>query len=88
LARYLANEMDMRLVSSGDYFREEARKRNMTIQEFIENMDDIGEREGVDFDIRFDRKILEIAFKRKSVVFEGRMAGVLLNDVADVKVLV
>lgn len=88
LARFLSNEMDLRLVSSGGYFREEARKRNMSIREFIENMDSIGQKEDVDFDLKFDRKVLEITFKGDDVVFEGRIAGVLLNDIADVKVLV
>lgn len=88
LARFLGDELEMDVVSSGSFFREEARRRDMPIHRFMEKVDDIGEREGLDFDLRCDKKIMEVTFKKEECIFDGRLTGVLLKDIADVRVLV
>ncbi|MFP4045747.1 MAG: (d)CMP kinase [Candidatus Aenigmatarchaeota archaeon] len=88
LARFLADEFNLNLFTAGDFHRQEAGKRDLSIGEFMEQIDEIEEREGVDFDLKLDKKILETAYKNDKIVFDSRLAGILLQDVADIRILV
>lgn len=88
LARFLGEELGLEVISAGKFFREEARKRDMDIVEFTEKSGDIEEGEGVDFDLMWERKALETAYRKDDILIEGRLSGVLLKDIAKVKILV
>lgn len=88
ISEFLAEEFDLERVSGGDFFRAKAEEHGMSIQEFDARADEIGEREGVDFDRQWDRKVLAMAYTRDDLVIEGRLAGALLTDVADIRIWV
>lgn len=88
LGSLLAEEFRLKLMTSGKFFREHAKKRGMTIEEFDERAQEIEEEEDVDFDLTWDRKVLESSFKEDGVVFDGRLTGIVLYGIAKVRVLV
>lgn len=88
IAAFIADEFGLDHVDAGQFFREQAAERGMSIDEFDRTLQEIEEKEGVDFDVEWERHVLERAFERDDVVFEGRLAGVLLRDIAPVRVWV
>ena len=76
LSDFLADELDLSIASAGRFFREEADKRDMNIVEFTEKVEEIGSREGVDFDIKWEKRSLELPFKKDRVLVQGRVSGV------------
>ncbi|MDY6774085.1 MAG: cytidylate kinase family protein, partial [Candidatus Nanohaloarchaea archaeon] len=81
-------EFGLEHIDAGQFFRRKAEERGMSINEFLSNAEEIEEEEGVDFDQEWDRTALEYAFMRDNIVLEGRMTGVLLQDLAEVRVWV
>lgn len=88
LSQFLARRFDLDLVSAGEFFRDQARKRNLSVEEFVVRKEEIEKEEGVDFDLEWEKKVLELAFRRDQILFEGRLSGVLLYNIAEVRVLV
>lgn len=88
LSRFLARELNLELISTGKFFREEAKKRDMDIVDFTKNIQKIEEKEGVDFDIMWEKKTLELAFKRDKILIQGRLSGVILHDIAPVRIFI
>ncbi len=88
LAAFLAEEFDLEHVDAGQFFRQKAEEHGMSIDEFDAAADRIEEEEGTDFDTEWDRTALRYAFTRDDILLEGRLTGVLLEDVAAVRVLV
>lgn len=88
VATFLCEEFDLDHVNAGDFFREKAKEFDMSLQEFDTRTEEIEEREGRDFDLEWDRQALKYAFTRDDFVLEGRLAGVLLRDIAPVRIKV
>lgn len=88
VAELLAERYNLKVFTMGDFFRSEARKREMTIVEFMGNIGDIEEKEDIDFDLLGDKRMLEEAHREDNIVFDGRMAGVVLENIARVRILV
>lgn len=88
IAAMVADEFGMDHHDAGQFFRRKAEEYGMDIREFDAKTEEIEEREGVDFDIEWDRTAMEYAFTRDDFVLEGRLAGVLLVDVAPVRIWV
>lgn len=88
IASFLADMFDMQRFDAGHWFRKQAKKRGMDIHEFDKRTQEIEDEEGIDFDLEWDRTALRYAFTRDNFVLEGRLAGVLLEDIATVRVWV
>jgi len=88
LAKALADRFGLTHRNAGIFFREEASKRGLSIYEFMAKLDEIGNREGRDFDLEWDKHTLELAFREANLLVEGRLAGLLLKDIAKVRILV
>lgn len=88
LAGFLADEFDMERFDAGQFFREQAAKRGMDIQEFDDKQPEIEEEEDIDFDLEWDCTALRYAFTKDKFVLEGRLAGALLHGIAPVRVWV
>lgn len=88
LARFLASEFDLEVFTAGDFHRKEADKRSLSIGEFMQHIEEIEKEENVDFDLKLDRKILEKAYKEDGIIFDSHLAGVLLKEVAEIRILV
>ncbi|MFP4115685.1 MAG: cytidylate kinase family protein [Candidatus Aenigmatarchaeota archaeon] len=86
VAEIVSEELDMDLVTSGGFFRREAEKKGLELTEFFEKHRN--PEKGPGPDLMWDRRVLGLAFTRSDVVLEGRMTGILLSDIAEVRVLV
>lgn len=86
VADILSEELDMELVSSGDFFRRKAEEKDMELTEFFEKHRD--PEVGPDPDLMWDRRALGLAFTKDEVILEGRMTGPLLCDIAEARVFV
>ncbi|MFP4116960.1 MAG: (d)CMP kinase [Candidatus Aenigmatarchaeota archaeon] len=86
VAEILKEELDLELVSSGQFFRKKAKEKGMELTEFFEKYRNPDK--GPDPDLMWDRRALNLAFTKDDIILEGRMTGPLLCDIADVRVLV
>lgn len=86
VAEILEEELDMELVSSGDFFRRKAEEKDMELTEFFEKHRN--PEKGPDPDLMWDRRALNLAFTKDGVILEGRMTGPLLCDIAECRVFV
>ena len=80
IGRAIAKAFNLKLKSMGDIFRELAKEKGMTIEEFSKTRD-------VETDIMLDKKAMEFA-KKGNIVLIGRLTGWVAGDNADVKVWV
>ncbi|MDY6768832.1 MAG: cytidylate kinase family protein [Candidatus Nanohaloarchaea archaeon] len=88
IAGSIADAFDLEHIDAGQFFREQAEKRGMSIDEFDRRLQEIEAEEDTDFDIEWDRHVLEQAFQQDDIVFEGRLTGAVLQDIAPVRVWV
>lgn len=88
MAAFLAEELGLEHVDAGQFFREKAEEYGMSIDEFDAEAGRIEEEQDRDFDTEWDRTALRYAFTRDDLLLEGRLTGVLLQDIAPVRVLV
>lgn len=88
LARFLTDELGMELYNAGLYHRHKAEERGLSIEEFMRRIDEIQRKENVDFDLQLERKVLEMAHRKDGILFEARLSGVLLRDIAKVRIWV
>jgi cytidylate kinase len=75
VARMLASQLDYRLISAGEIFRELARKKNYSLEQFSK----IAEKDS-EIDTYIDRMQKEMAEKEENVVVEGRLSGWMIED--------
>jgi cytidylate kinase len=88
VATVLCDRFDLDHVNAGEFFRNLADEFDMSLQEFDGRTEAIEEREDRDFDLEWDRTALKYAFTRDNFILEGRLAGVLLKDIAPVRIKV
>lgn len=88
LSSFLADRYALEYRDAGDFFRKKAAEHGMSIDEFDSEAEKIEEEKGIDFDTMWDRKALEHAFREEAILIEGRLTGVLLSDIADIRVWV
>lgn len=88
IAKFLAEEFKLELKSGGEFFREEARKRGLTINEFLDRTEEIKEKENLDFDLLWDKKVLKLAFKEDELLIESRLAGAILYKLVPIRIYV
>lgn len=88
IGNFLAGKYDLEMISAGEFFREEARKRDLSIEEFTRRKEKIEREEEVDFDLLWERRALKLAFTKDRMLFEGRLSGTLLYDIAEIRTLV
>jgi cytidylate kinase len=79
-AKHLARKFKLRYVSAGDVFRQMAKERGMTLEEFSRYAE---RHPSIDFEI--DQRTVEAA-KGKNVLIDGRLAGWMAKR-ADIKIL-
>ncbi|MFB6213056.1 MAG: (d)CMP kinase [Candidatus Nanohaloarchaea archaeon] len=80
LAEHIAQEIGVEHVSAGDFFREIAAERGMTVEELSEKADR-------ETDIEVDRRTLEAGLE-KDCMIDGRLAAWVLGDYADLTIYV
>ncbi len=85
---FLCDRFGLDHVDAGSFFREKAAEFGMDIREFEEQAPALEEEHGTDFDREWDRQALQYAYTRDGFVLEGRLSGVLLRDVAPIRILV
>lgn len=71
-SKLLSEKTDMKLISSGEVFREMAKERDMSLQEFS----DLAEK-NEEIDKRLDKKMIKKA--EEGTILEGRLTGHLLE---------
>ena len=87
IAKGIAKRFKLRYFSAGELFRSEARRRGLSLEEFLGKLKEIEKKEKVNFDEYFDRKMLDLIYRGK-VVVEGRLAGVLAGETAITRIWV
>jgi len=80
IAKLLAETFGLKYYSTGDTFREFAKKRNLSLEEFskyVENHPEI--------DRELDEKTIEKA-KENNIIIDSQLSGHMLNSIADFKI--
>jgi cytidylate kinase len=80
MAKHVADELGIKHFSAGDFFREIADERGMTVEELSEKADR-------ETDIEVDRRTLEAGLQEDCVI-DGRLAAWVLGDFADLSIYV
>jgi cytidylate kinase len=80
LARYLAAEHNLDLISAGEVFRQMAKEREMDLVEFGRLAS-----EDSSIDRLIDERQKEIAAERNDIIIEGRLSGWFIGD-AELKI--
>jgi cytidylate kinase len=80
VARLLAKELSMEIISAGEMFRALAKDKSLLLEEFSKAAETTDE-----FDRWIDAKQREEAMKRDHVIVEGRLSGFVVPE-ADLKV--
>lgn len=75
VARILSEKLNCRLISAGEIFREMAKKRNCSLEQFSK----IAEKNS-EIDLHIDRMQKEMAEKEEDVIVEGRLSGWMIED--------
>lgn len=81
VGRKVAESLGMIYFSAGDAFRELAKLKNMTLEEFSTYVE-----ENEEIDKKLDEKIVEVA-KRGNTLIESQLSAFLLEGIADFKIL-
>ncbi|MFW9937893.1 MAG: (d)CMP kinase [Candidatus Thorarchaeota archaeon] len=80
IAKLLAEKLGLQYYSTGEIFREFAKKKNMSLEEFskyVENHPEI--------DRELDEKTIEKA-KEDNIIIDSQLSGHILNSIADFKI--
>jgi len=80
LARYIADSLQMDLISAGEVFRQMAREHGMELAEFGRLAES-----DPSFDHRIDDRQKEIALAHDTIIVEGRLSGWFVSE-ADLKI--
>lgn len=78
LGNFIAEKLGIEYYSAGDFFREIAREKGISVEDLSENA-------GKDVDVKVDRKTLEKGLN-ESCVIESRLASRVLGDYSDLKI--
>lgn len=80
LAQFIADRLDLEYYSAGDFFRQIAREKELTVEE-------LSEKAGKEVDVEVDRRTLEKGLNENCVI-ESRIASKVLGDHSDFKIYV
>lgn len=80
LAEFIADKLDLEYYSAGDFFRQIANDRDLTVEELSEKADK-------EVDIEVDRRTIQKGLN-KNCVIESRIASKVLGDYSDFKIYV
>ncbi len=80
VAKAISKAFNLELKSMGDIFREFAKEKGITIEEFSKTRNE-------DTDILLDKKTIELA-KQGKIILVGRLTGWVAGDNADIKLWV
>jgi cytidylate kinase len=82
VAKILSDRLKIKLISAGSVFRQLAKEKGMSIEDFsrLAEMDP-------EIDILIDKMQKEMAEREKNVIVEGRLSAWMIKD-ADLKVLI
>lgn len=78
LAKHVADRLDIKYFSAGDFFRSIAEDRGMTVEELSKKADR-------ETDIEVDRRTLEQGLKQ-SCVIDGRLPSWVMGDFSDLRI--
>jgi cytidylate kinase len=80
LAEFIAEKLDLKYYSAGDFFRQIAAEKDLTVEE-------LSERAGKEVDVEVDRRTLEKGLNDNCVI-ESRIASKVLGDHSDFRIYV
>lgn len=80
LAKFIAEKLDLKYYSAGDFFRQIAAEKDLTVEE-------LSERAGKEVDVEVDRRTLEKGLNENCVI-ESRIASKVLGDHSDFRIYV
>lgn len=80
LANFIADELDINCYSAGDFFREIAKDRDLSVEELSEQADK-------ETDIKVDKRTLEKGLNEDCLI-ESRIASWVLGDFSDLSIYV
>jgi len=80
VAKILASKLNYKLISAGEVFRQLAREKGYSLEEFSKYAES-----NPDIDLYIDKLQKELAEKEENAIVEGRLSGWMIKD-ADLKV--
>jgi cytidylate kinase len=81
VGKLISQKLGLRYYSTGQAFRELAKEKNLTLEEFTDHVE-----KNPDIDKLLDDKIVEIALKDK-VIIDSQLSAYILESIADFKIL-
>lgn len=81
VGKKIALALGIKYYSTGEAFRDLAKEKNMTLEDFTKYVE-----KHIEIDKELDKKIIEIA-KKDDIIIDSQLSGYLLKDIADFKIL-
>lgn len=81
VGKKIALALGIKYYSTGEAFRDLAKEKNMTLEDFTSYVE-----KHIEIDKELDKKIIEIA-KKDDIIIDSQLSGYLLKDIADFKIL-
>ncbi|MFX0187140.1 MAG: (d)CMP kinase [Candidatus Hodarchaeota archaeon] len=81
VGKKIALALGIKYYSTGEAFRDLAKEKNMTLEDFTKYVE-----KHIEIDKELDKKIIEIA-KKDEIIIDSQLSGYLLKDIADFKIL-
>jgi predicted cytidylate kinase len=81
VGKKIALALGIKYYSTGEAFRDLAKEKNMTLEDFTSYVE-----KHIEIDKELDKKIIEIA-KKDDILIDSQLSGYLLKDIADFKIL-
>jgi len=81
VGKKIALALGIKYYSTGEAFRDLAKEKNMTLEDFTKYVE-----KHIEIDKELDKKIIEIA-KKDNIIIDSQLSGYLLKDIADFKIL-
>lgn len=80
IGKLIADALKIKYYSTGEVFRELAKQKEMTIEEFTAYAEN-----NPNIDVELDKKVIELA-KQGNILIDSQLSGFLLKDIADFKI--
>ena len=81
VGKKIALALGIKYYSTGEAFRDLAKEKNMTLEDFTKYVE-----KHIEIDKELDKKIIEIA-KKDDIIIDSQLSGYLLREIADFKIL-
>lgn len=88
VSKILSDEFSLKRISARDFFSKKSEERGVSLSKFIEIISNPEKETKIDVDLKWEKYTLKQAFKRKKLLVDGKVSGVLFFSIPSVRIWV